>query len=254
MDQVFGLPAGVFWLAMGITLFSGIVKGAIGFAMPLIMISFFSTFLPPEYALAGLILPTLTTNLHQTFRDGFAPAREAAWEVRRFILVTIIFICVSAPFAQYIPHVGFLLLLGIPITLYAGLQLMGVPLALKLHHQRRAEWILGTLAGLYGGISGIWGPPLLVYLLSSDIPKAQNVRIQGVVFLIGSVALLTAHLTTGLLTGDRLMFSAFLIVPAFVGMLLGFQVYHRLDQARFRWWTQLLLVVTGANLVRQAFM
>ncbi|WP_128254720.1 sulfite exporter TauE/SafE family protein [Falsirhodobacter deserti] len=254
MDQIAGLPQTAFWAAIAITLFAGMVKGAIGFAMPLIMISLFSSFLPPEFALAGLILPTLATNIQQSLRNGMRPAVESGLKVRRFIIATIVFICVSAPFADKIPPMGFLLLLGVPITIYAGLQMAGANLALKLEHQRRAEWGLGAVAGLYGGVSGIWGPPLLIYLLSLNVPKVENVRIQGVVFLIGAMALFLAHLATGLMTGDRLLFSAALIVPAFAGMLMGYRIQARLDQARFRWWTQAFLVLTGLNLIRQAIM
>ena len=52
-----GLTAQVFALAMAVTFFAGFVKGAIGFAMPMIMIAAFTAFLPPETALAGLIMP-----------------------------------------------------------------------------------------------------------------------------------------------------------------------------------------------------
>ncbi|MCJ8138487.1 sulfite exporter TauE/SafE family protein [Falsirhodobacter halotolerans] len=254
MDQIFGLPAEAFWAAMVVTVFAGVVKGAIGFAMPLVMMSLFTAFLPPEYALAGLILPVLSTNIHQSLREGLRPALQAGRSVWRFILVTVIFIFVSAPFAADIPPVLFLLLLGVPVTLYAGLQLAGVPLGFALRHQRRAEWGLGIVAGLYGGISGIWGPPLIIYLLSTDIPKSLNMRIQGVVFLMGGVVLLVAHLTTGVLGGERLLFSAALIPAAFLGMIWGYRIHDRLDQARFRRWTQVLLVITGLNLIRQAVM
>lgn len=254
MDQIAGLPQLAFWAAMGVTLLAGVVKGAIGFAMPIVMVSLFSAFLPPEFALAGLILPTLTTNIHQTFRDGPRAAATAAWTIRRFVLATIMFIFVSAPFADSIPQVGFLLLLGVPITLYAALQLSGRSLTISQRHRFGAEWGLGALAGLYGGVSGIWGPPLIIYLLSLDYPKALNVRMQGVVFMVGAFALLCAHLTTGLLTGDRLLFSALLIVPAFGGMLLGQRLQDRFDQRLFRRWTQIFLIATGLNLIRQALM
>ena len=80
------------------------------------------------------------------------------------------------------------------------------------------------------------------------------VRAQGVVFLIGAVALLAAHLGTGLASPGRLAFSAALVLPAVAGMLLGYRVQDRLDQTVFRRWTQGLLVLTGLNLLRQAFM
>ena len=49
------LSAPAFAAAMAITLFAGFVKGAVGFAMPMIMMAAFSSFLPPELALAGLM-------------------------------------------------------------------------------------------------------------------------------------------------------------------------------------------------------
>ena len=241
-----------FWAAMAVTLFAGFVKGSVGFAMPLIMVSAFNGFLPQEMAVAGLILPTLITNMSQATRQGVGAAWGSIKTYRRFLIGTVVFILISAPFLTVIPRTAYLLLLGVPVTAFAAAQLMGVPLALPLRHRVRAEWALGVLGGLFGGVSGIWGPPLLVYLLSIGAQKAETVRVQGVVFLIGAVALLVAHLRTGVADATSLGFSAALVVPAMLGMMIGYRVQDRLDQARFRRWTQGLLVVTGLNLVRQA--
>lgn len=247
-----GMDPAAFWAAMAVTLFAGFVKGAVGFAMPLIMVSAFNGFLPPELAVAGLILPTLITNLSQSTRQGIAAAQATAWDYRRFLAGTILFILISAQFLNDIPRTAYLLLLGVPVTAFAGLQMAGVPLALRLEHRHGAEWGLGVIGGLYGGISGIWGPPLLVYLLSTGVAKVEMVRVQGVVFLIGAVALLVAHVQTGVANAGSLAFSAALVVPAMAGMAIGYRVQDRLDQGLFRLWTQGLLVLTGLNLVRQA--
>jgi uncharacterized membrane protein YfcA len=247
-----GLSTSAFLAALALALFAGFVKGAVGFAMPMILVSGFAVFLPQELALAGLILPTLVTNLSQAFRQGVGPAVETARSYRRFLIATVVCIAVSAPFADAIPRVVYLLMLGVPISLFAALQLMGHSLAIHLDHRDRAEWGLGVVGGLYGGVSGIWGPPLLVFLLSSGADKLQMIRAQGVVFLIGAVALLLSHLGTGLANAASLGFSAALCVPALAGLYLGYWVQDRLDQARFRRWTQGLLVLTGLNMVRQA--
>ncbi len=249
----FELETGPLLLACAVTLFAGFVKGAVGFAMPLIMISAFSSFLPPDVALAGLILPTLITNVSQAFRQGPALALDSALEYRRFIIGTIIFIAISAQLFHSIPRMAYLLILGVPVTAFAALQLAGLPLALKLEHRSRAEWALGVMGGIYGGVSGIWGPPFLIYLLSVGVEKQKMIRAQGVVFLIGAIVLLAAHLGTGLMAGGRLAFSALLIVPAQLGMMAGYRLQDRLPQQQFRKLTQALLVLSGLNLVRQAF-
>lgn len=243
----------IFALAMAITLFAGFVKGAVGFAMPMIMISAFSSFLPPELALSGLILPTLVTNVSQAFRDGGAAFMGSLRKYWRFLLATVIFITISAQFVRDIPQNLFLALLGGPITAYALLQLSGRSLAIRLDHQTRAEWLLGVVAGLYGGVSGVWGPPLIVYLMSIGTEKREMLRVQGVVFMLGSVILLFAHLNSGVMSGANAAFSAALVVPAVLGMALGYRVGNRMNQVRFRWWTQVLLVLTGLNLLRRAF-
>ena len=253
MDYVMaGLSAPAFWAAMAVTLFAGFIKGAVGFAMPMIMISAFSSFLPPELALAGLILPTFVTNLSQAFRQGLHPALDTMQTYHRILIATVIFIVISSLFVHVIPQSLFLLLLGVPITAFALMQLAGLNVALKLQHRHRAEWILGAIGGLYGGISGIWGPPLLVYLLSIKADKLETVRVQGVVFLIGAFVLFFAHLHSGVLTPSTIAFSAALTIPAQIGQVIGTRVQDRLDQTRFRRWTQILLVLTGLNLARRA--
>jgi uncharacterized protein len=247
-----GLPVELFIAALAITLFAGFVKGAVGFAMPLILVSAFAVFLPQKVVLAGLILPTLVTNLSQAFRQGVGPAVETTRTYRRFLIATVTCIAISAPFADAIPRWLYLLMLGVPITVFAGLQLTGRSLAIRLQHRDRAEWGLGVVGGLYGGVSGIWGPPLLVFLLSTGADKLQMIRAQGVVFLIGAVMLLAAHLTTGLANAQTLPFSAALCLPALIGLSIGYRVQDRLDQQRFRRWTQGLLVLTGLNMVRLA--
>ncbi len=249
-----GLDPLHFGLALAITLFAGFVKGAIGFAMPMIMISGFSSFLAPDLALAGLILPTLVTNLSQAFRQGWQPAWQTVQTYRRILTATVVFILISASFVYVIPQNLFLLLLGLPITAFALLQLAGVNLALRLEHRARAEWILGAIGGLYGGISGVWGPPLLVYLLSIKADKVETIRAQGGVFLIGAVVLFAAHLQSGVLHAQSLTFSALLVIPAQLGQILGSRIQDRLDQTRFRAWTLVLLVLTGLNLARRAVM
>ena len=142
------LSAPAFAAAMAITLFAGFVKGAVGFAMPMIMMAAFSSFLPPELALAGLILPTFVTNLSQAFRQGLQPALGTMRRYWRMLVATVVFIVISSAFVYVIPHKLFLLLLGVPITAFAIAQLAGLKLALKLQHRTRAEWILGAVGGL----------------------------------------------------------------------------------------------------------
>ncbi|RMC36459.1 sulfite exporter TauE/SafE family protein [Paracoccus alkanivorans] len=250
---MFGIEAWQFWGAVVITAFAGFVKGAVGFAMPMIMLSAFGSILPATTALAALILPTLLTNTQQAFRQGPQEAWGSICRFRLHISMVVIFICISAGFVKVLPQPVMYVLLGAPIVGFALWQLAGRSLILPLHHRRRAEAVTGIIGGLYGGISGIWGPPLIVYLLSVGVDKREQVRVQGVVFLLGAVVLTAAHLTSGILNAQTFSLSLVLCIPAFAGMLAGFGLQDRLDVVQFRRWTLVLLVLTGLNLVRRAF-
>ena len=239
-------------LAFLVTGVAGFVKGAVGFAMPMIMMSTFGSFLTGEQALALLILPTVVTNVAQALRWGPSAAWGAVCKYRLHITMLVLFIPISAHFVRVLPQGLMYGLLGLPILGFALAQLTGRNLAIRIEHRNRAEAGLGIIGGLYGGISGIWGPPLLVFLLSTGADKAETVRVQGVVFLIGAVILLGAHLTSGVLNAQTLPLSALMVVPASFGMWLGFRQHDRLDPVRFRRWTLVLLALTGLNLIRRA--
>lgn len=252
MEVVYGgLPAWGFWLACAITVFAGFVKGAVGFAMPLIMIATFSSFMPPELALAALILSVLITNLQQTFRTGFAPAWAAARAYMPFLVTMTTGILISAPFVVAFPERLMLGLLGATLIVFCLVQLTGWHPDVPERARVPAQVGLGLTGGLYGGVSGVWGPPLVMYLLAIRAPKPESVLVLGVVFLIGAVVLTGAHLTTGVLNAQTIPFSLALSVPAMLGMWLGFRMQDRLDPVRFRRWTLVVLIVVAANLLRR---
>lgn len=239
-------------LACAIAVLAGFVKGTTGFAMPMIMISGLASFLSPEMALAGLILPTLVTNGMQALRDGTSAALAAVRKYRLYFAVAGAFLVLSGQLVTAIDPRAIYAMIGLPITIFGAAQLLGWQLQIRTEARRRAEMVLGTISGLIGGVSGVWGPPLVVYLTAIDTAKAEQVRVQGVAFGLASVLLVATHLQTGVLNARTIPFSAFLLVPALLGMWLGQRVHDRLDQAAFRKATLFVLVLAGLNLMRRA--
>ena len=83
-----GLDPVTFVFALAIGLLAGFVKGAVGFAMPMILISGLGSILPAELALAALILPTLVTNGMQALRQGTGAARAGGGAASMMGLMT----------------------------------------------------------------------------------------------------------------------------------------------------------------------
>ncbi|WP_417674963.1 sulfite exporter TauE/SafE family protein [Pseudodonghicola sp.] len=240
-------------LAFALALVAGLVKGMVGFALPLILISGLSSFLPPELALAGLILPTLVTNGIQALRQGVAAAVDSIKRFRVFLIVGGVFLMASAQMVSIIPVQVMLLVLGVLITLFCLMQLVGV----KFHMAEpstRIEAMVAALAGAIGGVSGVWGPPTVAYLTAISTPKTEQVRVQGVIYGLGALALLGAHLSSGVLNRASLPFSVALLVPVLLGMWLGGRVHDRIEQDTFRRITLVVLLIAGLNLIRRALM
>lgn len=234
-----------------IILFAGFVKGAVGFAMPMIMISGLGSILPPETALATLIVPTLVTNIRQASRGGWGAAWQAVKDYRVFLVALLILLVLSAQLVGVIPSQALFLVIGVPLVIFAILQLVGWTLRLSPANRTRDEALIGSFAGFLGGMSGIWGPPTVMYLTATDAPKAAAMRVQGVIYGIGSVALLLAHLRSGVLNAQTLPLSVAAVAPALIGMWVGYKVHDRMPQTTFRRAMLFVLVVAGLNLIRR---
>ncbi|WP_375259410.1 sulfite exporter TauE/SafE family protein [Citreimonas sp.] len=238
-------------LALCVALLAGVVKGIVGFAMPMIMISGLSSLMTPEIALAGLILPTLITNGMQALRQGPRAAVGSIGRFRLFLVVGLVALLISSQLVAVLRAEILLLAIGVPVAGFACLQLAGWQP--KLGGQTRGLDVgIGAFAGFIGGLSGVWGPPVVAYLTAMNTEKRDQMRIQGVIYGLGAVALTFAHILSGVFDRAGAVFSAALIVPAVLGMWLGGKVQDRIDQRAFKRATLVVLLVAAANLIRRA--
>lgn len=240
-----------FAAAVLITLFAGFVKGAVGFALPLIMVSGMGIFIEPQLVVAAIILPIVVSNALQSLRGGLAAARDAVREHAVYICIVCAAIFVTAQFVTSIPPNAMYVALGVPVVLLSAIQLAGLRFRVAPDNRRRVELPIALAAGIMGGLAGTWGPPTVLYLLALDTPKARQMVVQGVVYGLGSITLLAGHLRSGLLNAETAPLSAMLVVPALMGMAAGFALGNRLDQEKFRKATMAVLIVAGLNLIRR---
>lgn len=234
-----------------VTLAAGFIKGAIGFGMPLVMVSGLALFLEPQLAVAALILPILTSNLWQATRFGLGEAMSAVREYWRYVLVVCVVIAIAAQFVTSIPVRVFYLILGVPVVLLAAIQLSGVQLRISPSQKGWAEWVAAFVAGVLGGLTGTWGPPTVLYLLALDTPKLRAILVQGVVYALGAISLTLGHLQSGVLNAATLPLSAFLVIPGLISQAVGMRVSDRLNPEVFRRIILIVLIVAGLNLIRR---
>jgi uncharacterized protein len=230
----------------------GFAKGVVGFALPLVALSGMGSFLPYEVALALLIFPTLVSNLLQSLRNGFGAAWASLVRYWRLNVVLVVMIVLSAQLVVELPDTVLFALLGGLVTTFGISQLVGWRPMIRPEARPRAEVGVGLIGGFFGGISGIWGPPVVMYLLACQLPKVEMVRVQALVFFAGSLVLVGAHLASGVLNPVTVPVSLALIVPTLAAMAAGYLVQDRLNQDLFRTVTLGVLVLAGLNLLRRA--
>ena len=231
----------------------GFVKGAVGFAMPMVALSGLGIFLTAQDAIALLLLPSAISNIWQSFRQG----PRAAWATfARFWKLNLSMAIMLALTAQLVPRIDsdtLFILVGIAVSGAALIQLLGLGPVAHEDAPRRGivETGVGLFAGTIGGITGIWGPPVLFYMIALGTEKRAQIRMLGINFGIGWWVLTMAHLKSGILNAATLPLSAAMLVPVLAGMALGMSVQDRLDARLFRRVTLIVLCAAGMNLLRR---
>ena len=245
------LTPSLWGLALAIAVVAGVVKGAVGFALPLVLVSGLSSFLDPHLALAGLIVPVVATNALQMFRSGWRAALDAARDHWRYVATVVVAIFVAGQFVTAISREAFYLVLGVPVVILSAVQLAGLRPVIPPRRRVAGEWVAGLASGILGGLAGTWGPVTALYLLAIEMPKARQIVVQGVIYGIGGISLVAAHLRSGILDAETAPFSAALLPASLVGLWIGFRLSDRMDQDLFRRVTLVVLVVAGLNLIRK---
>lgn len=236
--------------------FGGFVKGAVGFALPMVVISGLGSLIGAQETIGILIVPMALSNIWQTMRQGLAAARETFWEFWRLYVVMGVTITIVAQLVPAIPGSVLFTLLGLLVSGAAALQLAGwTPRAPSNGRSRnRIEVATGLVAGIAGGLAGAWGLPVLCYLIACSVEKTRMIRAQGIAFLVGSVVLVGAHLKSGVLNAVTLPMGFLMIAPVMAGMWFGLRLQDRLDQRLFRRITLAVLLIAGLNLLRRGLL
>ncbi|HUF86514.1 MAG TPA: sulfite exporter TauE/SafE family protein [Thermohalobaculum sp.] len=239
--------------AAAVMALGGFVKGAVGFALPAVGIAGLGTFMPAHDTVGIMVLPTFASNMWQALRQGLGPAGQtfrAFWKLNLLLALTI---GLAAQLVPSIPGAALFIFLGGVVSFTAMLQLAGWrPRAPAAARPRAAlEVLCGVLAGILGGISGVWGPVVVFYLMALDIARTTQQRTMGLSFMIGSLVLIPAHGLSGILNAHTLPLGLVLCLPMALGMALGLMCQDRMNPVVFRRATLAVLCLAGLNLLRR---
>jgi uncharacterized protein len=229
----------------------GFTKGIAGLGLPMIAIPLLAFAVNLPTAVALLVLPTVVSNLFQAFQRGaFVPV------VRRFWPFLVVFLPAIAVGAQLLVSVDERILyvaLGIAILAITALIRLAPRFAISRPAERWLSPLVGAVAGLLGGASSLFGPVIMIYLLTLRMDKTEYIATVSLLYCTGAAAFGIALTAVGAFGLHQALFSALALMPVFAGMLIGQKIGDRLDRRNFERTLHVLYLLTALTFFYKAF-
>ena len=224
----------------------GLVKGTLGFGMPMVALPIIAFIIPPTTAMILLCAPIFLTNFLQIkFRQGVSSYRFLP-----MFLCLIIGLIIGARLILEIDVKTITQIIAVSIIFAALVNCFGIKIKnINKNHENTITSLIGFGSGILGGLSTFYGPPMLTYLVAVDLPKEKFVRTVSTMYFIGSFPLYGSLIYYGFATKEDLIFSLILIIPAFIAQQVGTKIRDKFNQKQFRICILITLIILGFSLL-----
>lgn len=228
---------------------AGTVKGAVGLGLPMTAIGILSQAIDPRIAIPLVVFPAMLSNVWQVWRMG--ETRRALKDYWIFAVFLIVVLWFTTSITAQVSKGTLLVILGSAVILFSASSLLAQPPRLPARYDRPAQAVAGALAGLLGGLTAIWAPPMVIYLLARRVGKDEFVRASGLLLLVGTLPLAAGFWHHGLLDGEVAPLSALMVLPTIAGFQIGAMIRKRMDAQRFQSVVLMVFFLLGLNILRQ---
>lgn len=233
--------------ASAVLLLAGTVKGFIGLGMPTVALTLLTLQLDTRSAVTLVVVPMLLSNIWQFWRGpDRAGCVRRHW---RYAVILIVFVAATVWFSQSAPDTVLRAVLGAFVLAFCFLSWRDMVPPIPAHRVRLFEGVSAVVAGLVGGLTAAWAPPLAMYLTGLRLDRDAFVQALGFLITAGSVSIFVMYVAVGHSSAPDLAISAFLFVPALIGFSIGERLRHRTDPEQFKRYFLGAFAVLGANLL-----
>ena len=224
----------------------GLVKGTIGFGMPMVALPIIAFVIPATTAMVILCAPIFLTNFLQIkFKQGVSSYRFLP-----MFISLIIGLIVGARLILEININTITQIIAVSIIFAALVNCFGIKItSINQKKEKAITIIIGFGSGILGGLSTFYGPPMLAYLVAADLPKEKFVRTVSTMYFIGSFPLYGSLIYYGFATSLDLIVSLVLIIPAYIAQQLGTKIRDKINQKQFRMSILITLIILGFSLL-----
>jgi uncharacterized membrane protein YfcA len=243
------------WLALGAissaVFLGGLTKGALGIGMPLLAMPVMALFMTVPQALTILTIPILVTNIWQALQGGHLKAMvQRFWDLA---LALAIGIAIGAQALVVLDAKLLYLVMGLVVLIQPVLRFCSPDFQFSLRTQRVVGPIFALASGIIGGMTGFFGPLLMVYLASLGLLKDHFAAAVSMMFVIGALSLGISLAQLGFINGPELTVSLAALLPAVAGIYLGQLIRSHISQTQFERGLGFFLLLIGLSLLLKAF-
>lgn len=236
------------FLATGVVLFAGFVRGTAGFGFPMVFTPVMLLIMEPKAVVPVSLLLALLSNivvLVHSFRIV---------NVKR-LLPMIIGSTVGVPLGVLIISVispsPLKVLIG-GITVFLAL-LMLLNVTPRFANERPASGIAGFLSGLLNSSTSLGGPPVVLFMHNQNWPKDSiHANLAGFFLYMTTISLIGLAIP-GLVTSGIVLTAASLIPGLVIGVVLGMQAFKHFNERYFRVMSIVIVVCSGIIAVLSGF-
>ena len=224
----------------------GIIKGAVGIGMSMFSVPIITFFIPPTTSIMLLCCPVLITNILQMqFRKGIGSYRFLP-----MFISLVIGLIIGGKLILEIDSSTIAQIMASLIIVSVTINSLGINfIKIKPVFEKKITIIVGFFSGIIGGLSSMYAPLIIAYLVSVNLEKEFFIRTVATMYFIGSLILYPFFIYNDLGTMVDLLISLLLIIPALIGQYLGTKMRHRISNEVFRKVTFLILFIIGISLL-----
>ena len=235
---------------VAVCILGGSAKGALGIGIPLLAVPLTAPFMELPAVIGLLTVPIFATNLAQAVEgDGTPAALLRLWPM---LLAVVGGTWVGVHLLISIDSTALNGIVGTLLVLLAAWLLFQPRLVLGRAAERWAGPPIGLMAGVMGGMSGMFGPPLIAYLIGLGLHPDAFAKYISILFLAASSTLLLALGGTGTLSWADVAVSAAALAPIYLGVVIGRWLRNYCPPALFRALVLCALAFGGLQMLRRA--
>ena len=91
-------------------------------------------------------------------------------------------------------------------------------------------------------------------LQEMKIENNEHIKVQGIMYSLGSIFLLLGHLYSGIFNKYTFSLSLSLVPLCIVGLFIGSIIRNKIKQTTFKTFTLVMILLASINLLRKAFL